>query len=138
MDYAMQAVWSKGNGHTWTILGLPSDMREWGGELSPDTRLVMQHTVMDTAQSMLVGVGRALYDLYQCVDELKDGDTIVAPAQSPFRHMSYNGTRVHVPTQRWRCEGIHVMAANVACRQAIQAENERQEAKDAERKHHYE
>ena len=113
MEYTIKAVYSKGNGHRWTIKGL-EDRDPLTEEIEgPDTVLWlmgMEHAC-DTPESIGESMYCCLYDLYQVRNDLKDGDIfrVEAATVNKYHHYDVSLGTVDVPAMVFACDGVHVV-----------------------------
>lgn len=119
-NYNLEVESSPGNDPVWVVRGLPSlgNAPGEGWEIEerdlPDTYLwlVGHEEACDTPESVVAGVHRALYDMYQCVDDgLQKGDTLESEPVTVNKYMSYSDEfgSFTVPGMRFRVEGVHVL-----------------------------
>jgi hypothetical protein len=83
--------------------------------INPNTELnlVGMYHSCDTAESIVLGVYRAIYDHHQVTEApcgLKDGDEIVSePCKVPVYHSYDNPPTIDVPAMRFTVNSFHIV-----------------------------
>ena len=81
MDYKVELIDS-----SHYVMGLAAEV--WNGKIDPNTMLLHRYDTRMRDADMMLG---ALYDMYQCDDKLKEGDTFTTEFG------------------RYVCKGVHVL-----------------------------